>query len=62
MTETLKDLWDDLFHGCAFAAYVELAAECNGVPDEELTRRRAFVYFEEALAAKQGRSPRRGLS
>ncbi len=55
----LDDLLDDVFHGCAFAAYVELAAECGGVPDEEATRRRAFHYYEEALAAKQGRSPRR---
>jgi len=62
MIETRDDFWDDLFHGCAFAAYVELAVECNGVPDEELTRRRAFAYFEDALAAKQGRSPRDRLS
>ena len=62
MTETRNDFWDDLFLDCAFAAYVELAAECRGVPDAELARRRAFAYFEDALAAKQGRSPRDGLS
>ncbi len=58
MTTTLDDLLDDPFHDCAFAAYVELAIETRGVPDEEATRRRAFRYFEAALAAKQGRSPR----
>lgn len=55
MTETLDELLDDLFHGAAFAAYVELAVACQGVPDSEATRRLAFRYFEEGLAAKQGR-------
>lgn len=51
MTETLDEILDDLFHGCAFAAYVELAVACRGVPDSEATRRLAFRYFEEELAA-----------
>lgn len=51
MTETLDDILDDLFHGCAFAAYVELAATIGGVPEEAATRRLAFRYYEEALAA-----------
>lgn len=61
MTED-DDILDDAFHGAALAAYVELAVTTGGVPNEEATRRLAFRYFEEALAAKQGRSPRGGLS
>lgn len=41
---------DDLFHGCAFAAYVELARANGGIPDSEATRRLAYQYYEEALA------------
>lgn len=52
MTETLDDLLDDLFHGCAIAACVELAIASSGVPDQEATRRRAFQYYEDALAAR----------
>jgi hypothetical protein len=43
------DILDDLFHGCAFAAYVELAVTTGGTPDSEATRRLAFRYYEEAL-------------
>jgi hypothetical protein len=46
------DILDDLFHGCAFAAYVELAVACGGVPDMEATRLLAFRYYEEELARK----------
>lgn len=52
------DILDDLFHGCAFAAYIELAREAGGPPDCEATRRLAFRYFEEELAVRQDR--RRG--
>lgn len=51
MTDKLEDcVLDDLFHGCAFAAYVELAIACRGVPDREAARRLAFRYYEEELA------------
>lgn len=43
------DLLDDLFTGCAF---VELAVAARGVPDVEATRRLAYRYYEEALAAR----------
>ena len=46
------DFWDDLFLGCAFAAFVDQAAQQEGRPDSELTRRRAYRYYEEALAEK----------
>lgn len=48
----LDEIWDDLFHSCAFAAYVELAMACGGPPDSEATRRLAYRYYEKALAAK----------
>jgi hypothetical protein len=44
------DLFDDLFHGCAFAAYVELAVSAGGPPDSEATRRLAYRYYEAELA------------
>jgi hypothetical protein len=53
---------DDIFHGCAFAAFVEEAAKVKAVPCSEATRRRAFRYFEEALAEKQGRTSANGPS
>jgi hypothetical protein len=46
------DIWDDPFHGAAFAAFVEEAAISQGPPCPERTRLRAYRYFEEALAEK----------
>lgn len=45
-------LLDDLFHGCAVAAFVEQAAAEGGWPSPEATRRRAYRYYEDELAAK----------
>jgi len=53
--ESDDDILDDLFHGCAFAAFVEQAIAEGGPPDQEVTRRRAYCYYEEALAAKNRR-------
>lgn len=46
-------LFDDLFHGCAFAAFVEQAALQGGSPCPEKTRRLAYQFYEEALAERQ---------
>jgi hypothetical protein len=51
MTST-DDIWDDLFHGCAWAAYIDQAHAKPGRPDSETTRQRAFQYYEEELAKK----------
>lgn len=52
MTKSLDDpIFDDLFLGCAFAAYVELAIQCGGVPDQDTTRQLAYRYYEEELVA-----------
>lgn len=52
MTAHDDDILDDLFHGCAFSAFVEQAIVQGGPPDMEATRRRAFQLYEEALAAR----------
>lgn len=52
MTDEREDnLLDDLFLGCAFAAYIVLAIACGGVSDSDATRRLAYRYYEEELAA-----------
>jgi len=43
------DILDDLFHGCAFAAYVRLAMETGKQPDQEATRQLAYRLYEESL-------------
>jgi hypothetical protein len=51
------ELWDDLFHGCAFAAFVELALEHRTWPTPEAARRLAYQHYESALAAKHSAVP-----
>ncbi len=46
------DILGELFHGCALAAFVDQAIEEGRPPDSEATRRRAYRYYEEALAEK----------
>jgi hypothetical protein len=57
MTAQNDDVLDGLFHGCALAAFIDQAEQQRGWPDRELTRRRAFQYYEEALAEKNRRVP-----
>lgn len=49
---TDDDILDDLFMGCALAAFIDQAIEQRGPPDMEATRRRAYQLYEEALASK----------
>ena len=51
---TLDDFLDDLFLGCAVAAFVEEARAAQGSPDPEKTRQRAYSAYEEELAKKLG--------
>jgi hypothetical protein len=46
---------DDLFHGCAFLAFLEQSGAERGWPDHETTRRRAVHLYEAALAEKHRR-------
>lgn len=56
--DSLDAFLDDLFLGCAFAAYVEQARhERQSPPDSEATRERAYRYYEEALAEKNAKKP-----
>ena len=52
MNTDFDNILDDLFHGCALSAFIDQAIEQRGPPDMEATRRRAYAYFEEKLAAK----------
>ena len=56
MTDLDPDILDDLFHGCAWAAYMDQAREEHGRPGIEATRRRAFRYYEEELKEKNARA------
>jgi hypothetical protein len=49
------DILDSLFHGCAFAAFIDQAVLQGGPPDSEATRRRAYAYYEEELAEKNAK-------
>lgn len=57
MTETLDEILTDLFHGCALAAFLEQADLASGFPCPEMTRRRAFELYEQALAEKNVAKP-----
>ena len=46
------DIWESLWHGCAWAAFLDEAAATRRPPDPEATKRRAYRYYEEALAEK----------
>jgi hypothetical protein len=48
------DIFDDLFHGCAFAAFMERSHVLQGWPDSDSVRRRAYSMYEESLAEKNG--------
>lgn len=50
--ETAHAVFDDLFHQCAWAAYLDVAAERRDWPDSEATRQRAFAHYEAALRAR----------
>jgi hypothetical protein len=52
LTANDDDMLDDLFHGCALAAYLDQAEAEQGWPSNEATRQRAYRYYEDALAAK----------
>lgn len=52
------DILDSLWHGSAWLAYFDqMAEEGRWPPDREATRRRAYDYYERALARKNARAP-----
>lgn len=46
------DILDDLFHGCAFVAFLKEARIRQDWPDVVAIRRRAFALYEAELAEK----------
>ncbi len=46
------NIFDDLFHACAFEAFVEEACLKKAPPRLTDTRIRAYRYYETALAEK----------
>lgn len=53
---TGDDIWDDVFHGCAWAAFLVIYAATKPVPpDAETTRHLAYQYYEQELAEKNRR-------
>jgi len=55
--ETPDEIWDDLFHGCAWAAFVEQATTEGNWPDVTRTRDLAYEYYEDALSRKSTSPP-----
>jgi hypothetical protein len=53
--ESDDDILDGLFHACALRAYLDQAQAEQGWPDPDATRRRAYDYYERALAEKNRR-------
>lgn len=50
MTDGLDDaIFDDLFHGCAWLAFIELLYQQGRPPDSESTRCRAYELYEQEL-------------
>ena len=43
---TSDPIWDELFHGVIWAAFVQVARETQGWPDSEAVRRRAYAMYE----------------
>ncbi|QOV92104.1 hypothetical protein [Humisphaera borealis] len=52
------NILDDLFHGCALEAWLEIA-EATGQwpPDSESVRRRAYELYEAALRERHEENP-----
>ncbi|TWT44944.1 hypothetical protein RAS1_13640 [Phycisphaerae bacterium RAS1] len=54
---TDESILDDLFHGCALAAFVERAIVEKGWPDPKATNALACRIYEVELAARNRRKP-----
>lgn len=57
--ESSESILDDLFHGCALAAFVEQACKARGWPDGEEVRRRAYALYEQSLSDRSHQCERR---
>jgi hypothetical protein len=57
MTTEYDDILDDLFLGIALTAFLQVAFEQRAMPDAEVTRRRAYQLYEDALRSRNGAVP-----
>ena len=61
MADNADDILDDLFHGCALAAYLDQAAEQQGWPRfRGHPHPEAYDYYEAAAASKHRRPANSG--
>ena len=51
-------IWDELFHACAFQAFVAEARSVQGWPDPEKTRQLAYKLFEDTKKVDSLTEPR----
>ncbi len=49
---TADPMWDEVFHGLAFSAFVAEARAVQGWPDSERVRRAAYRLYEDEMAAR----------
>jgi len=59
---TADPILDDLFHACAWQAFIAEARAVQGWPDPEKTRQRCYQMFEEQLAVKSGSTSHQPLA
>lgn len=57
--QTDESVLDDLFHGCALAAFVERAIVEQGWPEPQATNALACRLYEDALAIRNRMKPDR---
>jgi hypothetical protein len=56
--DSRENVLDDLFHGCALAAFVEQACRAGGWPESETVRQRAYDLYEQSLSERSRRPDR----
>lgn len=54
--DDLENLFSDPFHGCALAAFVEVARETGGMPPSAEVKKRAYQYYEQERKGRICRS------
>jgi hypothetical protein len=50
--DSFAEMLDDLFHGCAIAAFVEIACQSCSWPGSEATRQLAYRLYEAEIASR----------
>ena len=50
---TTDPIWDDLWHGVIWCAFITVARECGGPPPSEAVKKLAYSLYEAELRASQ---------